>query len=154
MPPSIHQIGNFSSDAPLGHARYIDERSRYRSHDQAMASMGLHQQDVRDGATQTVGRHGGKRQLHVPYLNIKPKADWWDMHMCISINEVRMFILDISTKVYACMLARAAHDASTCTFCMRARVCTCDTHATTPNMCMRYIHACICKHMNSHIASA
>ena len=36
--------------------------------------------DVRDGAAQMVGRQGGKRQ-HLPYLNIKPKADWWDMHI-------------------------------------------------------------------------
>ena len=35
-----------------------------------MASTGLHQQDVRDGATKTVGSHGGKRQLHAPYLNM------------------------------------------------------------------------------------
>ena len=69
-PPSSPPIGNFSSDAPLGHARNIDERSRYRSHDQAMASTGLHQQDVRDGATKTVGSHGGKGQLHAPYLNM------------------------------------------------------------------------------------
>ena len=102
MPPSIHQIGKFS-DQPQNHktsqaniddhptlgSKKPQQALRYKAMASLMSTLQQYKRlYVWDGATQTVGRKGGKLQ-NLPYLNIKAERLNGGTYMCRLIDEVQ-----------------------------------------------------------------